>query len=260
MILRILLLIWTFFFGLPLYASERPFLDKNVVIFVKTGDSYINLFGHDWLRVFQANKSLLFYDRRRNLASTPDKLVVGAKLFVPAGTRLTTRSLKRINEYENLRISALEAMREAESCMNNAPGHSSEIYKQAEGLLSKAREAVRAPSSDRSHYIQARKMAEEALRYLKINEKIIEITADLSKRDNDIRQLRAEINRERISAYEWIALFYGNRFVLIGFTMIIFLSSFFFWRIKKRKDLSIKAKAWMRRHEDRLERILRKEV
>lgn len=257
MVLKTFLLIWALFLALPLYASETRFLDQDVVVFVKPGDSYINLFGHDWLRVFQVNKNLLFYDKKGRLTSTPDKLVVGTKLLVPAGTHLTERALQRINEYENLKISALEVIQEAESFKNNAPSHPSEVYRQAEDLLFKAKEVARGAASDISHYVEARRMADEAIRCFKINEKIIEIKADLSKRDNDIRQLREQIKRERTSAYEWIELFCRRRFVLIGLTMIILLSSFFFWRNKKRKNRFIKAKAWMGQHENRLERLLR---
>jgi len=246
--------------AIPVSASERHSLDQNAAIFVMPGDSYINLFGSDWLRVFEVNRGLLFYDREGRLTSTPDKLVVGTKLFVPAGTYLTERALKRIHKYNDFKISALEKIREAESFRNSAPKHHSEISKQGDELLCKAKRLISGLDPDLPGYVEARRLAEESLKCFKLDARVAAINADITKKDNYIRELQTQITRERIRAYRWTETLYQEGILFVGLFMITAVTFLLIWRHRKKKDHLVRVKAWMEQHERRLNGLAKSRI
>ncbi|MBN2373968.1 hypothetical protein JXL19_09305 [bacterium] len=167
-------------------------LDYECVIYVEPGDSYLGLFGADWLRVFNVNRDHAFNDTKSGMLSTPDRLVVGERLIVPAGVYLTDLAIERLNRYENIKKIAFEAILKAENFTGANTGNESHIFQQGRKLLLMAKESAQGASYGFGNYVRARELAEEAIR-------CFEIDRELSRLDNNHTHLREATEKERAS-------------------------------------------------------------
>lgn len=226
--------IWLLVLSVPAYGAGGHRLNHESVLFVEPGDSYIGLFGPDWLRVFQANSNLAFYDQEGKLVHTPEKLVVGTRLVVPAGTLLSEQAMKRLNRYEKIKSAAFEAIREAEGFISRNRESQSEVYEQGLSLLGKAREAAKGLTFGFANYIEATKLAQEASRCFKIN-------ANLSRANHDLAQLKGRVDKE------------SKRFVYFGLLIVPLLGLLCFMGYKQKKERVLRVERWLKHHQDRID-------
>lgn len=129
------------------------------IIYAAPGDSYLNLFGPDWQRVFERNDGVAFYYRGR-LTVSPEKLVVGQRLIIPPGTFLMERAKERLAVARELRKSARRAIALAEARSSIPPG--TEAYRTGMALLTRAKTEMREISYTLENYREARALAEHA--------------------------------------------------------------------------------------------------
>ena len=235
------------------YGAEGNRIDREVILFVEPGDSYIGLFGSDWLRVFRANGNMEFYDKHGKLTCSPEKLVIGTKLVIPAGTYLTERALKRLSRYENIKNAALKAIQEADTFMNQAPTNRSGVYQQAVDLLDRAREVAEGLTFGFENYIEAGKLAKEAIRCFKIDR-------DLRRASHNMEQLEDLAERERIASKRQIGMLHQQRMVFLGLAIVMFISLLCVVRHKKKKENLIRMQGWLDQHLNRVKTLEKAEI
>ena len=235
------------------YGAEGNRIDRKVILFVEPGDSYIGLFGSDWLRVFRANGNMAFYDKHGKLTCSPEKLVIGTKLVIPAGTYLTERALKRLSRYENIKNAALKTIQEADTFMNQTPTNRSGVYRQAVDLLDSARQVAGGLTFGFENYVEAGKLAEEAIRCFKIDR-------DLRRANQNMEQLEDLAERERIASKRQIGMLHQQRMVFLGLAIIMFISLLCIVRHKKKKEHLIRMQGWLDQHLDRVETLEKAEI
>lgn len=226
------------------YGAEGNRIDRKVILFVEPGDSYIGLFGPDWLRVFRANSNMAFYDKHGRLTCSPEKLVVGTKLVIPAGTHMTERTTKRLSRYENIKNAALKTIQEADTFMNQAPTNRSGVYQQAVDLLDRAKEVAKGLTFGFENYIEAGKLVEEAIRCFKIDR-------DLRRANHNVEQLEDRVERERIASKRQIGMLYQQRIAFLGMAIAFFASLLWLVRHKKKKERVIRIEGWLDQHLNR---------
>ena len=235
------------------YGATGHSLDHGVTLFVEPGDSYIKLFGTDWLRVFRAHSSMAFYDKHGKLTCSPEKLVVGTKLVIPAGTYMTERTTIRLSRYENIKNAALKAIQRADSFIDQASMNRSGVYQQAVDLLDRAKEVAKGLTFGFENYIEAGKLAEEAIRCFKID-------GDLRKANHDVEQLKDRVERERIASKKQIGMLDQQRTAFLGLAIALFISLFWFVRHKKKKERVIRIEGWLNQHLSRVETLKKGKV
>lgn len=235
------------------YGAEGNRIDREVILFVEPGDSYIGLFGPDWLRVFRANSNMTFYDKQGKLTHSPEKLVIGTKLVIPAGTYLTERALKRLSRYENIKNATLKAIQRADSFIDQASMNRSGVYQQAVDLLDRAKEAAKGLTFGFENYIESEKLAEEAIRSFKIDR-------NLRRANQNMEQLEDQAERERIASKRQIGMLYQQRMVFLGLAIVMFISLLYIVRHKKKKEHLIRIEGWLDQHLSRVKTLEKAEI
>ncbi len=222
--------------AIPAYGAEKHQLEREEILFVEPGDSYLALFGPDWMKVFQANNRIIFYDGRGKLTHSPDKLVVGTRLVVPEGTSLTRRAMERLSRYEKIKAAALEAIREAESLVTPQPQDGTEAYRQALQLLEKAREALNGMTFGFENFLEAERLARESVRHFKIDRSLQETIRDM-------RDLEEEMGHTP----------YWKR--VIPLAVLMALLAGLLWRMRrgKQKERLLRVQQWLNRQPGRIE-------
>ena len=241
--------VWVSIMSCPAFGSQGYRLDYDCTLFVEQGDSYIKLFGPDWLRVFSANSEMAFYNGQGKLAHTPEKLVTGIRLVVPKGTRLTEVAIKRLSRHAQMKAAAIAAIRKAKAFVGQPSERGSEVYQQGIRLLLRANAAAQGLSYGFENYLDARRLAEEAIR-------CFEIDADLRKADNDVALLlKEQAQRETVAVKNGIQGVYHSRVLPLGLGMVLLL--WLVWRMRRRsrKDRIDRIKGWLARHEEELKRL-----
>ena len=201
------------------YADQGLRLGHEGTLFVEPGDSYIKLFGPDWLRVYQTNSNMTFYDQRGKLNHSPDKLVVGTKLIVPEGTYLTERAMERLSRYEKIKGAAHQAMQQAEAFVAQVPENRSEVYQEGLKLLEEAKQAAKGLTFGFGNYIEANRLAQEAIRCFKID-------ANLQKASNAMHQLKEHVEKEQVKTNNKIRILYHKRVFPLSFATLLLFSLF----------------------------------
>ena len=241
--------VWVSIMSCPAFGAEGYRLDHDCTLFVEQGDSYIKLFGPDWLRVFHANSEMVFYNSQGRLAHNPEKLVTGTRLVVPKGTRLTDVAMRRLSRYNRMKAAAMEEIRKAKAFVNKPSERGSEVYQQGIKLLLRANAAAQGLSYGFENYLDARCLAEEAIR-------CFEIDADLRKANNDAALLfREQAQRETIAVKNGIQGVYLRRVFPLGLGMLLLLGLVWRMRRRSRKDRIDRIKGWLARHEEELKRL-----
>ena len=230
------------------YGATSHSPDHGVTLFVEPGDSYIKLFESDWLRVFRVNSNMAFYDKHGKLTCSPEKLVVGTKLVIPAGTYITERTTIRLSRYENIKNAALKAIQRADSFIDQASMNRSGVYQQAVDLLDRAKEVAKGLTFGFENYIEAGKLAKEALRCFKIDR-------DLRRANQNMEQLENRIERERIASKRQIGMLYQQRMAFLGLATALFISLLWLIRHKKKKERLIRIEGWLDQHLSRVETL-----
>ena len=230
-------------FGL---GSEQPRF-----IWIEPGDSYIALFGKSWLPVFQANSSLKFLNSSGKLNHNPEKLVIGSKLFIPEGSTLTERAVKRMNKYKVHITQAELSIREAENFAATITMKEcqSEACLQGIALLKKARNSAKGDTSyGYSNFLEATELSKEALKLLKIASQIQQNNADIKSLNNKIETekiaTRRKIDRQRLQ--------HG---LFIGIMSSMALGSILFIRHKANSEKSKINREWLKQQQDRLKNM-----
>jgi len=239
----------SFTFSCSAYGTVAHPLEHPCTLFVEPGDSYIRLFGPDWLRVFQANSNMAFYDKSGRLTQNPEKLVVGTRLNVPAGTYLTRRAMERLSRYEEIKMAALNAIREAESFLKGSSQGRSGVYDQAMDLLNQAREAAKGLTSGFSNYIEVRRLAEEAIRCFRID-------YDLREADRRAALLRDRMKKEKVFHADQIGMLHKQRSAILGLVGSMLFGLLLYMRLERKKNLRREITDWLNRHQDRLDRLM----
>jgi len=158
--MRIFILI---FILLPTVAMAEQRINYDCKIIVEHGDSFIKLFGNDWLKVVQANKKFVFYNNKGK--TMPDKLVAGTVLNIPAETYLTEIAIKRLNTYEQIKSKAMQVISAGKNYLQNKRGIETDTFIEGKEFLNKA---VNYFYKERN-YIAAEKLANKAILYFKID-------------------------------------------------------------------------------------------
>ncbi|MCD6306453.1 MAG: hypothetical protein J7M32_09215 [Deltaproteobacteria bacterium] len=240
------LVFFTLLFSVPCYGTGGHRLDHQCILFVQPGDSYIGLFGADWLRVFETNTTGPDFESGNGTSNrNPDKLVVGTRLVVPKGTYLTDRATERLSRYRDNKKAALSAVRKAESFVGSALLEESEPYKQALALLAKARDAIKGVTFGFENYLEATKLAQEAIERF-------EIAGDLQRSKRDTLQLRERINRERSLRNKRLGEFPRQRAAFLGLMVVLLLSLLWVIRQRKKREMISSAKIWLEQQRERL--------
>jgi hypothetical protein len=250
-------ILWTaicvFTLTISAYGAEGHYLHHEAILFVEPGDSYIKLFGTDWLRVFRANSNMAFYDKHGKLTCSPEKLVVGTKLVIPAGTYITERTTIRLSRYENIKNAALKAIQRADSFIDQASMNRSGVYQQAVDLLDRAKKVAKGLTFGFENYIEAGKLAEEAIRCFKID-------TDLRRANQNMEQLEDLAERERIASKRQIGMLDQQRTAFLGLAIALFVSLLWFVRHKKKKERVIRIEGWLDQHLNRVETLEKAEI
>ena len=243
------LFIWvSIMYGLA-FGAEGHRLDHDCTLFVEQGDSYTKLFGPDWLRVFRANSEMAFYNGQGKLAHNPEKLVTGTGLVVPKGTRLSKVAIKRLSRYTRMKAAAIEAIRKAKIFVGQPSEHRTEVYQQGIRLLLRANAAAQGLSYGFENYLDARRLAEEAIR-------CFEIDADLHKAKIDVALLlRKQAQRETVAVKNGIQGVYHRRVLPLGLGMLLLLGLMWCMSRRNRKEQIDRMKGWLARHEEELKRL-----
>lgn len=235
------------------YGADGNRIDREVILFVEPGDSYIGLFGLDWLRVFRANSNMVFYGKQGKLTHSPEKLVIGTKLVIPAGTYLTERVLKRLSRYENIKNAALKAIQRADSFIDQASMNRSGVYQQGVDLLDRAKEVAKGLTFGFENYVEAGKLAKEAIRSFKIDR-------NLRRANQNMEQLENQAEKERIASQRQIGMLYQQRMVFLGLAIVMFISLLCIVRHKKKKEHLIRIEGWLDQHLSRVETLEKAEI
>lgn len=222
------------------YGAERHRLDHERVLFVEPGDSYLALFGSDWMKVFQSNNRITFCNDRGQLTHSPDKLVVGTRLTLPAGVCLTRRAMERLGRYEKSRTAALAAIREAESFLTPQPENGAEAYRQAVQLLEKAREASNGLTFGFENYLEAERLARESTRHFKIDRTLRETISDMRHLEEKMEQVP-----------------YWRQPALPVVITVLFGGLLWFMRRVKRKERFARVREWIDRQPERFAEMRR---
>jgi len=232
----------------PALAAEGHRLNHDCTLFVEQGDSYIKLFGPDWLGVFRANSEIAFYNGQGKLAHTPEKLVTGTRLVVPKGTYLTEVAVKRLSRYRQMKAAAIAAIQKARSFVGQRSKGGSDAYHQGIRLFLEANRAARGLSYGFENYLEARRLSEEAIR-------CFEIDADLRKAKNDVERLLKDQAWRETVARNGMQRLYLKRMLLLGLAMLLFLG--LLWSIgrRNRKERIERTNGWLTRHEVKLKRL-----
>lgn len=246
-------ILWTaicvFTLTISAYGATGHLLDHGATLFVEPGDSYIKLFGTDWLRVFRANSNIAFYDKHGKLTCNPEKLVVGTKLVIPAGTNITERVTARLSQYENIKNAALKAIQRADSFIDQAASmNRSGAYQQGVDLLDRAKEVAKGLTFGFENYIEAGKLAEEAIRCFKID-------SDLRRANQNMEQLKDYVEKERIASKRQIGMLDQQRTAFLGLATALFVSLLWFVRHKKKKEHVIRIEGWLDQHMHRVKTL-----
>ena len=218
--LRIVFAAICIFINVSAQAAET--ITGKTIVWVEPGDTYLGLFGTDWMKVYQANNKVKLFDGKGEVAS-PDKLVVGQKLMIPPDNHLTLQTMEKLSRYKNVKNAAMKALQEAKELKDKIPHAESASYKEATALLRKAEEAVKGVTYSFGNYVEAKKLALEAYGLLRITEE----------------RLADRKNMEMLAAIVLIAF---SGFVWVG-------------RYKKRKERAKHAVSWIKKHQERLEKI-----
>ena len=230
------------------YGAEGHCLHHEAILFVEPGDSYIKLFGTDWLRVFRANSNMAFYDKHGKLTCNPEKLVVGTKLVIPAGTNITERVTARLSQYENIKNVALKAIQRADLFIDQDSMNRSGAYQQAVDLLDRAKEVAMGLTFGFENYIEAGKLAQEAIRCFKID-------SDLRRANQNMEQLEDLVEKERIASKRQIGMLDQQRTVFLGLAIALFVSLLWFVKHKKKKERLIRIEGWLDQHLNRVKTL-----
>ncbi len=149
------------------YAANVP-QKQDLILYVEKGDSYISLFGDDWQKVYNTNNTIRFCDKKGRVIQTPDKLVIGTKLHIPPHTHLRQRAVKRLGKYKKIQDSAFNSIKKAETFFHQSMNKTSLTYKQGNQFLCKAREAINGKAFGFRNYVEADRLAQEAIHSFKI--------------------------------------------------------------------------------------------
>lgn len=240
---------WTIFYLLilviPTYGAGGNWLNHDAVLFVEPGDSYIKLFGNDWLKVFQTNNNIAFYDKHGQLACTPEKLVVGTRLIIPKGTYITNFTTARFSSYERIKKDALQAIHMAETFVNQDIGNSSDIYKQGVNLLKNAKQFKDEITFGFNNYFKAKKMAGEAIRCFKIDHNI-------RKANLNVKKLKTRIGNQKFFLKKQIEILNKQWATFTGLVAALFIIILWFKKFKKRKKRIIRTERWLKQHMSRV--------
>jgi len=237
-------------FSYPAYGAEGERLDHECTLFVESGDSYIKLFGADWMRVFQANDNITFYNKQGKLAPSPEKLVIGQRLVVREGTYLTERAMERLSRYKEIRGAAIKSIHAAKALAGQDGENRSEVYEQGLSLLAGAEKATEGITFGFVNYLRAEKLAREAIRHFTV-------AMNLRKAKRGMEQLREHVEREHVEATEQIIFIYKKRMVTLVSVSLSLLGILWFIHRRNRRDRIKRVKAWLAQHEAQLERLER---
>ena len=192
--------------------------DRAKFIWVEPGDSYIALFGKSWLPVFQANNRLKFLDDTGKLNNNPEKLVIGSKLIIPAGTVLTERAIKRMNKYEAFIKEAEQALHEAETIAALMGECSSEACRQGMILLEQAQKNTKDMTYGYANFLEATKLGRDALNRFKVAQQ-------LQKTKIDLINLNKQLAAEKITIREAQNKQKMQRILMAGVIVLLVFSS-----------------------------------
>ncbi len=222
----------------PVFKAHGHCLTYQCTIFAEPGDSLIKLFGADWLRVFQANSNHAFLDGRGRLISTPDKLVVGERLIVPSGTYLTDLATERLNRYEGIKKAAQGAIREAERFVDQENQNRFGAYQQGLDFLAKAKRAKKGLTYGLANYVEARELAEKALRYFTTDE-------ELRQKDQKCAQLAQITEEQKAAVAEQRKILSWQRKTFLCLLIIIVLIFSLVIKHRKKKERSVWIEKWL---------------
>ncbi|GBD95832.1 MAG TPA: hypothetical protein ENG83_13015 [Nitrospirae bacterium] len=172
--LRIVIAALYVFINISAYTHAAQTITDETVIWVEPGDTYLGLFGNDWMRVYLANNEIGFSGVNGNAAS-PDKIVVGQKLKIPADTHLTEIARERLSKYEDQRRAAERALQETADLKRKITNNNSETYREAAALLKEAENAADGETYGFRNYIDARRLAEESGRLFAVAQERVQI-------------------------------------------------------------------------------------
>ena len=232
------------------YADQGLRLDHKCTLFVEPGDSYIRLFGPDWFKVYQANSNMTFYDKQGKLTHSPEKLVTGTMLTVPQGTHLTARAMERLSKYQRIKDAAMKTMQQAEAFATREPENRSEVYQQGLLLLAKAKQTAKGLTFGFGNYLEANRLAQEAIRCFKID-------TNLQKASSDMQQLKDQVEKEQVETSNKIKTLYHQRVFPLSLGVLLLFSLLWFMRFKNKKNRTLRVKAWLDQHQQRLEKLER---
>ena len=241
--------VWGFVISNPAFGADAHRLNQDCTLFVERGDSYIKLFGRDWMKVSRANSDMAFYNADGKLVHNPDKLVTGTRLVIPKGTRLTEMAVKRLSRYERVKAAANKAIRKAGSFVVKPPKFKTEAYEQGVKLLLRANAAARGLTCGFENYLDAGDMAEEAIR-------CFEIDAVFHNSRNDAALLlRKQTPKDTFVVKNEMQNINYRRELPLGLGIIFF--SGLVWRLSRRKKKARigRIKGWLTGHEKELERL-----
>lgn len=266
---RFLALLWITSAVFSAHPARGYHTDRDRVLIVEQGDNYLKLFGSDWQKVYRANQDFLTYNR-------PEKLVVGERLIIPAGTHLTETALERLDRNENFEQAALTAIRQAESMSRRVPRDPAAIYEEGMNLLAKARKTL--TGSSLTDYAEAGRYAREALKNFEL---CSEVRAGLKTAEQNIRSLEdrlqktaaytAELeNRIRrnasVTTRKTGILQSGLRFVYAHPTVwagLIVVTAFTWARMSRRRSRKKRTqhvKMWLQQHHERALKLSRSKI
>ena len=184
---------------------------------------------------------------------SPDKLVVGTKLIVPKNTFLSEHALKRLNRYKNMKNTALAYIRRAKTYTNRTSKNKSEIYKQALNLLKKAKEAEEDLIYDSGNYIEAERLAREAIKFFKIDK-------ELYTASSEMEELKERVEKEMNTANRLVGKLYQQKRTFLKLVTVMLLSVLLLISQKRRKERVIRIQGWLDKHIGRVERFEKVEI
>lgn len=235
-------------FSLSLCEAQAQYIDHECVIFIEPGDSYMGLFGPDWMRVFQANSSMSFYNKDGELSHSPEKLVVGTRLVVPEGTYLTKRAAERLNRYDKIKENALEAISQAKVLADQADLSKSEIFEQGLGLLAGAEKAIQGLTYGFANYVEAGKLACEAIRCFRVG-------LNLQGAKQDMEQLKQHVKKERLEVRAQTRKLRQNYLLYAGLVTAPFICLLWYARQRHKRERIARMQVWFEQQQDRLDSL-----
>lgn len=146
-------------------ASNEHIIWEKQVLYVEDGDTLINLFGHDWYKVWSSNKIKVIHHGKA--IESPDRILTGQQLILPPGAQLTDRAIERLHRYAQMRSDvqkALQVARQEQRQIDafNPTAQTQPGYRLGSILIRWAESMITAPGEAGSNYLQARCLAEEA--------------------------------------------------------------------------------------------------